>query len=44
VLTLSINAAPLAVTTTSLPTGTVNQIYPATTLVATERFRPMCGR
>jgi hypothetical protein len=35
VLAFVINAAPLAITTTSLPTGTVNQVYPATTLVAT---------
>lgn len=40
VLTLTINAAPLAITTTSLPTGTVNQIYPATTLVATGGIPP----
>jgi Putative Ig domain len=40
VLALTVNAAALAITTTSLPTGTVNQIYPATTLVATGGIPP----
>lgn len=35
VLAVVVNAAPLAIATASLPTGTVNQIYPGTTLVAT---------
>jgi hypothetical protein len=40
VLSLTVNAAVLTITTTSLPTGTVNQIYPATTLVATGGIPP----
>ncbi len=40
VLALTVNAASLAITTTSLPTGTVNQNYPATTLVATGGIPP----
>jgi hypothetical protein len=39
-LALTVNAASLAITTTSLPTGTVNQNYPATTLVATGGIPP----
>ncbi len=40
VLSLTVNAAALKITTTSLPTGTVNQIYPATTLDATGGIPP----
>jgi Putative Ig domain len=40
ILTLTVNAASLAIATTSLPTGTVNQMYPATTLVATGGIPP----
>lgn len=40
VVALTINAAPLGITTTSLPIGTVNQIYPATTLLATGGIPP----
>ena len=40
VLALTVNAASLAIATTSLPTGTVNQMYPPTTLVATGGIPP----
>jgi hypothetical protein len=40
VLAFTVNAASLTITDTSLPTGTVNQIYPATTLSATGGIPP----
>jgi hypothetical protein len=40
VLSLTVNAASLAIAPTSLPTGTVNQMYPPTTLVATGGIPP----